>query len=295
METVKDGNHLRNKAPLVSIVTPTFNRGYILGRTIESVTRQTYPNWEHIVVDDGSTDNTSQLISSFKDPRIRYIVQENKGPSAARNRALDVAKGDWIAYIDSDNELFTNYLEVMVRNVSQVQGAVFAIACGKRTQELYKDGVLVDFIDDSGDFPDNLTAKDIGLRTHHFDINGFMHSRKVIKSGVRFDEEMRSLEDWDFAIEIAERFSEGFVYVRDSLFHYHQRYGTDGLVSNASYGDWAKSFDRVFQKHRRAKVLAGQTWHPDRVEKYRRLQAEYEAGKIPPQYLMVFTKNQKIN
>ncbi len=277
--------------PLVSIITPTFNRGYIIGRAIESVVGQTYPKWEHIIVDDGSTDNTAAVVAGFNEPRIKYATSKsNAGPSAARNIALTMAQGDWIAYIDSDNELFPNYLDVMVEKVTAQPGSSFAITAGKRTQELYENGEMVDFIDDSHDFPASMTAKDIGLRNHHFDINGFMHSKAVIDAGIRFDEEMKSLEDWDFAIAIAERFPEGFVYVQDPLFHYHQRYGTDGLVSNASYGDWAKSFDRVYQKHKGDKILEGQTWHPNRVEKYKKLQEEFEAGNVPPQYLMLFKK-----
>lgn len=290
MERLKDTKLVENRTPLVSIVTPTYNRGYILDRVIESILSQTYTNWEHLIVDDGSTDNTFNIVANFNEPRIKYLLnQSNRGPSTARNRALEIASGEWIAYIDSDNELFSNYLEVMVHKVALTQGAVFAIAAGRRTQELYKKGEMVDFIEDSQDFPNDLTANDIGLRTHHFDINGFMHSKIVIDDGIRFDEEMKSLEDWDFAIEIAERFPEGFVYIRERLFHYHQRYGTDGLVSNASYGDWAKSFDRIYQKHKSKKILHGQTWYPNRVEKYNKLQGEYEAGKVPPQYLMLFT------
>lgn len=290
MEKVSSDNYERYTHPLVSIITPTFNRGYILGRTIESVIDQTYPAWEHIIVDDGSSDNTSQIVAQFNEARIKYVTQENSGPSSARNRALSLAQGDWIAYIDSDNELFPTYLEVMLESICRLKSAEFAIACGKRTQELYEDGEMIDIIDDSSDFPASLTAKDIGLRTHHFDINGFMHSRKVIETGIRFDEVMKSLEDWDFAIQVADKFPNGLVYVIEPLFHYHQRYGTDGLVSNATYGDWAKSFERIYQKHKGKKLLIGQTWYPDRVDKYTKLQSEYELGKIPPQYLMLFTR-----
>lgn len=276
--------------PLVTIITPTFNRAYILGEAIRSVLAQTHPHWEQIIVDDGSTDDTTVLVRSFHDSRIRYLRQPNQGPSVARNRALAIARGEWIAYIDSDNVLFPNYLDVMLRHLTRSAGLVFAIARGKRTHELYRDGRLIDYIDNSDDFPPELTARDIGLRSHHFDLNGFMHARTVIESGIRFDEEMHSMEDWDFAISIAERFPEGFVYVKELLFHYHQRFGTDGLVSNSTYGDWADAFERIYQKHKRDHILEGQTWYPQRVEKYSRMQREYEAGKIPPQYLSLFSQ-----
>lgn len=276
--------------PLVTIITPTFNRAYILGEAIRSVLAQTHPHWEQIIVDDGSTDDTTALVRSFHDSRIRYLHQPNQGPSVARNRALAIARGEWIAYIDSDNVLFPNYLDVMLRHLTRSAGLVFAIARGKRTHELYRDGRLIDYVDNSDDFPPELTARDIGLRSHHFDLNGFMHARTVIESGIRFDEEMHSMEDWDFAISIAERFPEGFVYVKELLFHYHQRFGTDGLVSNSTYGDWADAFERIYQKHKRDHILEGQTWYPQRVEKYSRMQREYEAGKLPPQYLSLFSQ-----
>ena len=82
---------------LVSIVTPTFNRAYILTTAIKSILSQTYKNWEMIIIDDGSTDNTKELVLSFEDKRIKYLYQKNAGPSAARNKAPLTAKGEWIA------------------------------------------------------------------------------------------------------------------------------------------------------------------------------------------------------
>lgn len=276
--------------PLISIITPTYNRGYIIGTTIDSVLNQTYPHWEHIVVDDGSKDDTHEIIQRFNEPRIKYFKQENKGQSVARNKGLEMAQGEWIAYLDSDNEFFPNYLEVMAQNVTSNPDAVYVIARGRRTLELYKDGKMVETIDESSDFPDTLSPKDIGLKTYHFDTNGFMHSRAVIEAGIRYDENMRSFEDWDFALQIADRFPYGLMYVKDELVHYHQRYGTDGLVSNASYSDWANLFEYIYQKHKDAKVLEGQSWYPSKILKFRKLQEELEAGKAPPPSIRPFIK-----
>lgn len=87
---------------LVSVLIPTFNRAYILGKTIESVLAQTYQPLEIIVVDDGSTDETRTLIESFG-TRIRYIYQKNAGLAAARNMGLAAARGEFIAFQDSDD------------------------------------------------------------------------------------------------------------------------------------------------------------------------------------------------
>ncbi len=89
---------------LVTIVTPSYNTGKWIGETIESVLRQTYTNWEMIIVDDCSTDNTDIVIKKYKDKRIRYLKNEtNSGAAASRNRAIREAKGEYIAFLDSDD------------------------------------------------------------------------------------------------------------------------------------------------------------------------------------------------
>lgn len=93
----------------VSVVVPTFNRAHTLKRCIDSILAQTYKPLEVIVVDDGSTDSTQELLSSYTD-KITYIKTDNKGVSAARNFAVEKSKGDWIALLDSDDEWLPNRL-----------------------------------------------------------------------------------------------------------------------------------------------------------------------------------------
>src|SRR5438309_11287439 len=92
--------------PLVSVVTPTYNHDHYIGPCIESLLRQTYPNWEQIIIDDGSTDATRKALERYTEPRIRYHRQTNQGAYAlARtyNRALDLAKGSLIAILEGDD------------------------------------------------------------------------------------------------------------------------------------------------------------------------------------------------
>ncbi len=91
-----------NSAVSVSVIIPTFNRSELLGRAIDSVLKQTYCNYEIIVVDDGSTDSTRQMLAAYED-RIRYIYQENAGQSVARNTGIRAARGKWVAFLDSDD------------------------------------------------------------------------------------------------------------------------------------------------------------------------------------------------
>lgn len=90
---------------MVSVITPCYNFGHLISATIESVRQQSYSNWEMIIVDDGSTDNTEAVVREYavSDPRIRYFRQQNAGPSAARNLALREANGDFIQFLDADD------------------------------------------------------------------------------------------------------------------------------------------------------------------------------------------------
>src|ERR1043165_5503387 len=100
-------------APLVSIVIPTYNYAHFLSQAVESALAQTYPNTEVIVVDDGSTDHTRQVLAAYGD-RIRYTHQVNKGLSAARNTGIRKARGELIALLDSDDVLYPPRVEAGV-------------------------------------------------------------------------------------------------------------------------------------------------------------------------------------
>jgi glycosyltransferase involved in cell wall biosynthesis len=104
---------LLHNTPLVSIIIPTYNYARFLGKALSSCFDQTYQNLEVIVVDDGSTDNTKQVIEPFNE-RIVYLYQENQGVSTARNRGLDRAKGDHIAFLDADDYLLKDSVGIRV-------------------------------------------------------------------------------------------------------------------------------------------------------------------------------------
>ena len=96
---------------LFSIVIPTYNREKIIVKTIQSVLSQTYTNFELIIVDDGSTDNTEKFVRNVKDKRIKFFKKENEERGAARNYGTNKAKGDYITFLDSDDLLYSKYLE----------------------------------------------------------------------------------------------------------------------------------------------------------------------------------------
>lgn len=107
----------------LSIVIPTYNRAKVFPRAVKSVTKQTYTNWELIIVDDGSTDDTQTVVGRLqtKDRRIRYLrLPANRGFYAARNRGVEKASGDWVCFLDSDDEYLPGALAAITDELDKV-------------------------------------------------------------------------------------------------------------------------------------------------------------------------------
>jgi hypothetical protein len=100
--------------PTVSVITPLYNKGPYIARAVDSVLAQTYPDFELIVVDDGSTDDGPAQVRAYRDPRLRLIRQANGGPGSARNRGLAESICPYVAFLDADDEWMPTYLERMV-------------------------------------------------------------------------------------------------------------------------------------------------------------------------------------
>lgn len=124
---------------MISIITPTYNRELLLKTTIQSILNQTYKNWELIVVDDGSTDNTAQMMQQYlADERIKYIKKENSGQADSLNKGALYARGDFITFLDSDDEAYPNWLEKVCEHIKDNTGIVCVGAMRK-----FSNGALV--------------------------------------------------------------------------------------------------------------------------------------------------------
>ena len=105
----------------ISAIIPTYNRVFYLEEAVKSIQNQEFDNYEILIIDDGSTDNSRQKINylSSEDSRIRYFYQENKGRSAARNAGIDLCQGDWLLFLDSDDLLNAGALSFLTGKIQE--------------------------------------------------------------------------------------------------------------------------------------------------------------------------------
>ena len=107
---------------MFTIVIPLYNKGQSVKRSICSVLNQSFSNFEIVIVDDGSTDNSVEVVKSFKDNRIKIVRQANAGVSAARNHGIDIASGQFITFLDADDEYEPNHLETLRKLIDEYPG-----------------------------------------------------------------------------------------------------------------------------------------------------------------------------
>ncbi|MDR5590575.1 glycosyltransferase family A protein [Christiangramia sp. SM2212] len=128
---------------MISIITPTYNRAHLISRMIKSVVAQTFKDWELLVMDDGSTDNTEEIIEQFQDSRIKFYSGSNTGASQKRNDGVELAAGNFIIFLDSDDEVYPNWLYEFTQHIGSVDNSVISCAwekidhTGKRVEAGY--------------------------------------------------------------------------------------------------------------------------------------------------------------
>lgn len=272
-----------------SIIIPTYNRSYILWKTILSVQRQTFTDWELLIIDDGSTDDTKKVVAQFQDDkRITYHFIPNSGVTHARNVGLQKCVGEIITYLDSDDVFYENFLSTAKENFDKNQDKVFAVTNYNFRIELYNEEYqLIDIAREGPRQGKKLSLKDI----YHWKVKcaygtGMLHKRIVLDKGIYWDESFTHFgDDWDFIMQMGNAFPNGFLYIPEILYEYHQRFGTDGKAALATYRDYEKGFAMVHEKHKDDLLMQGQEWYPRLVEKYKKLQEDLEKGEaVEPLY-----------
>ena len=184
---------MTDNQPLVTIIIPCYNTERFVVETIESCLKSSYQNLEILVIDDGSTDNSAQLIKNIanKNPTVQYIYQKNKGLSSARNTGIDSAKGDFLMFLDADDLIYQNKIKIQV-DFLQKNPKYDLLASGfARTDERGK------LLYDSPAKEKQIDLSDM-VTSSQFPVHTALIRKAAIKNTGYFDTSLRAAEDWDY-------------------------------------------------------------------------------------------------
>ncbi|MHB8117595.1 MAG: glycosyltransferase family 2 protein [Methanothrix sp.] len=226
--------------PIVSVIISTYNRAYLVGRAIRSVLDQTYQDFELIVVDDGSADNTDEVVKGFNDLRIRYIRHEqNKGSAAARNTGINAAQGEYIAFQDSDDEWLPEKLEKQMRIFEMAPAQVGVVYTGfyliKGDRKTYIPDPNIKITE--GNIHSEL------LKRNFVGTPSAVVRKRCFKKVGMFDERLPSLEDWELFIRISEYYT--FSCINEPLLNAFFSPGSISTNKDAHH----KAFKLILEKH----------------------------------------------
>ena len=192
-------------SPQVTVIIPAYNYARYLPQAIGSVLRQTCPDFELVIVDDGSTDNTAEVVKPFlkADPRVRYTYQKNAGLSAARNTGIRNARTPFLAFLDADDEWEPAFLERCLAKMAVLPETFGLIAC--LSQYIDQKGCHLQTARRDKRAEREILQKDLILKTR-FGADSVLVRREAFDQCGLFDETLRSSEDRDMWIRIAGRF-----------------------------------------------------------------------------------------
>ena len=193
-------NPVMDRVPSVSVVIPAWNRRETLRMSVESVLRQTYEDFELIVVDDGSTDGTMAAIADITDPRLRRLSHErNKGVSAARNTGIRAARADWVAFNDSDDEWLPLKLEKQMARLAEAGPEVVGCFTGLVHIEEKNSRTTLRYSPDPRAEVNDHNLRKLMLSFVHAIIlpPTVIVSRNALLDVSGFDEQIEAIEDWE--------------------------------------------------------------------------------------------------
>lgn len=206
--------------PLISVIMPAYNVQKFIYESIQSVINQSYKNWELIIIDDGSTDKTSEIINEFQktNKEIKYIYQSNRGQAVARNTGILNAKGEWIAFLDSDDVWLQNKLENQLSHVNDLDADVY-----------FSGGYIIDeggvIIEDYQTLCGYYSSYQMYKQLYNGNVipmlSVLFKKKWLIKVGsMSEDPKLISwCEDWDYWLRMA-RAGASFYGIEDKLFKY---------------------------------------------------------------------------
>jgi glycosyltransferase involved in cell wall biosynthesis len=213
---------------LVSVIVAAYNYGHFIGYTLDSLAAQTYENWECIVVDDGSTDNTRDVVQAYaeKDARVRYLHQENSRQAAARNNGVRNATGSYFQFIDADDLIEPRKLERQVEYLEQHTDVDIVYGDARFFPSENPSELLYSMWGENKPWQTGISGcgREILvplLKFNNILVNAPLTRRSIVERVGPFDEELPPVEDWDFWLRCAEA---------GACFHYSETDGTRALV-----------------------------------------------------------------
>lgn len=217
--------------PTVSVVLPTYNRAGLLGRAIRSVLAQSYTDFELLVVDDGSTDETSNVVASFRDQRIRYIsLAHNTGAGAARNAGIRMARGKFLAFQDSDDEWLPSKLAKQMSAFER--GSVRLGIVYSDMQRIRGDGTATYFAAPTVTSDRLINPAVWFYQVGNLGVQSTVIKREYLDAAGHFNENLPAFEDLEMFIRLSRRCE--FHLLPEPLVRY---YDTDG-ISKDRYAGW---------------------------------------------------------
>lgn len=227
-----------NKNPLISIVVPAYNTKDVIKNTFKSIEQQTYRNYQIIVIDDGSTDGTGELIDNYDFSNNQFIIyhQENKGVSAARNKGIELAKGELICFLDSDDTYEPNFLEKMLSRQQQKDANI--VYCG--FSRIKQNSIINEKII----FNEGNVVRQFLQKPFH--MSAVIYKRSfLIDNNILFDTDLTICEDIFFTLKALVK-SDAFV-VKDYLFNYIYRNDsvTNAITNIKLYSNDINTWSRV--------------------------------------------------
>lgn len=187
---------------MISIIVPLYNKGEKVCKTIDSVLKQEYENYEVVVVDDGSKDDSANYVKSYTDPRIKYVYKNNGGVSSARNYGIYKSKGEWILFLDADDEILPSALSELLSlrkkypKCKLLTGQIKWMNEGKEQHVKEKHVV-------SGSFCTSYPFWTIWQNKCCPGTRNLLIHRSVIEKYGGYDERMSFFEDWEFSLRMA--------------------------------------------------------------------------------------------
>lgn len=206
---------------MISVIIPSYNRKETILRSINSILRQTYQDFEIIVVDDCSTDGTKEFLEQEKNEKVRVVsLDKNRGANYARNYGISLAEGKYIAFQDSDDEWLPNKLEVQLSHMNNYD--VSSCRLLLKTDEEDKGKIIPDF--DSNIV--NVAYNDL-LPRNLISTQTIFGKREVFED-INFDEQLPRFQDWDLMLRVCQKYKVFF----DANYYTNQYYQKDSITRN---------------------------------------------------------------